>query len=235
MDLQSCTANNFRLPPDEPRWPLHKGINSIEELIAEARAGRCFVLIDDQSDIGAADVVIPAEFATVEVLNWMSRSVRGLIRLVLTQDRIRHFRLQTMARGEECDLDTLVTLSIQAKHEKMTGIPAQDCARTISVAIDDESLPSDIASPGHLFVLGAAEEGVLSSAGRGEAAVDISHIADLSHASVICEIMGEDGPLEALFEFRKFARQHDMKIGFISDVIAYRLRNERPRMMNGKR
>ncbi|MBS0237224.1 MAG: 3,4-dihydroxy-2-butanone-4-phosphate synthase [Proteobacteria bacterium] len=218
--------NCFKVLTDQPKWPRFRGINSIEELIEEARAGRCFVLVDDYANMGTADVVIPAQFASSSILRWMSRSVHGLILLALKNERIDHLRLKTMAERERYYLQAPFTLSIKAKDAEMTGVPWRDRAHTISVAIDQDSKPGDIVTPGHLFALIAAQGGMLENAGRAEAAIDIAQIAGLNASSVLCEVMDADGLLNTLSEFRNFARQHDMKIGFISDIVAYRLRDE---------
>lgn len=224
MHLHSYAERHLEVPPDQQKWPLHRGFSSIEEIIEEARAGRCFVLVDDHADIAVADVVIPAQFASSDVLGWMYRTIRGLVRLALPAGRINYFRLQTMAKSETCDLSSQFTLSIKSNSADMTGVLSWDRERTIAVAIDPTSTPTNLSTPGHLFALVTAEDGVLENAGRGEAAVDIADIAGLNASAVICEAMGATDPLQSIPEFRNFARQHDMKIAFISDLVSYRLR-----------
>lgn len=227
MHLHSYAERPLDGPPDQPKWPLYRGFSSIEEIIEEARAGRCFVLVDDHADIAVADVVIPAQFASSDVLGWMYRTVRGLVRLALPAERINYFGLQTMAKSETCDLNSQFTLSIKFDCADMTGVLSWDRARTIAVAIDPASTPTDLSTPGHLFALVTAQGGVLENAGRGEAAVDVAHFAGLNASAVICEAMGAADPLQSIPEFRQFARQHDLKIGFICDLVSYRIRQEK--------
>ncbi|MDH4981211.1 3,4-dihydroxy-2-butanone-4-phosphate synthase [Hyphomicrobium sp. D-2] len=202
-------------------------ISSAEEIIEEARAGRCFILVDDESRENEGDIVIPAQFATRDVVNFMARYARGLICLALTPQRVSHLKLSAMAQSNDAGLQTAFTLSIEARTGVTTGISAADRARTIAVAINPESRPDDIVTPGHIFPLIAREGGTLVRAGHTEAAVDVSRIAGLNPSGVICEVMNEDGSMARLPDLLKFARQHNMKLGTIADLIAYRLRNER--------
>ncbi|HWK39092.1 MAG TPA: 3,4-dihydroxy-2-butanone-4-phosphate synthase [Hyphomicrobium sp.] len=209
------------------RQPIADEISSAEEIIEEARAGRCFILVDDESRENEGDIVIPAQFATREIVNFMARYARGLICLALTPQRVAHLKLSAMAQSVDSGLQTAFTLSIEARKGVTTGISAADRARTIAVAINPETKPDDIVTPGHIFPLIAREGGVLVRAGHTEAAVDVARIAGLNPSGVICEVMNEDGSMGRLPDLLKFARQHHMKLGTIADLIAYRLRNER--------
>ncbi len=207
--------------------PIADEISSAEEIIEEARAGRCFILVDDESRENEGDIVIPAQFATREIVNFMARYARGLICLALTPQRVAHLKLSAMAQSIDSGLQTAFTLSIEARKGVTTGISAADRARTIAVAINPESKPDDIVTPGHIFPLIAREGGVLVRAGHTEAAVDVARIAGLNPSGVICEVMNEDGSMGRLPDLLQFARQHHMKLGTIADLIAYRLRTER--------
>lgn len=209
------------------RHPNAEEISTTEEIIEEARAGRCFILVDDEGRENEGDIVVPAQFATRDVVNFMARYARGLICLALTPQRVGHLKLSAMAQSSDSGLQTAFTLSIEARKGVTTGISAADRARTIAVAINPESRPEDIVTPGHIFPLIAREGGTLVRAGHTEAAVDVSRIAGLNPSGVICEIMNEDGTMGRLPDLLKFAREHHMKLGTIADLIAYRLRNER--------
>jgi 3,4-dihydroxy 2-butanone 4-phosphate synthase/GTP cyclohydrolase II len=202
-------------------------ISSAQEIIEEARAGRCFILVDDEGRENEGDIIIPAQFATADVINFMARNARGLICLALTPQRVAHLKLSAMAQSAATGLQTAFTLSIEARTGVTTGISAADRARTIAVAINPESHPSDIVTPGHIFPLIAREGGTLVRAGHTEAAVDVARIAGLNPSGVICEVMNDDGTMARLPDLKKFARAHRMKLGTIADLIAYRLRHER--------
>jgi 3,4-dihydroxy 2-butanone 4-phosphate synthase/GTP cyclohydrolase II len=202
-------------------------ISSAQEIIEEARAGRCFVLVDDEDRENEGDVIIPAQFATTDVINFMARHARGLICLALTPQRVAHLKLSAMAQSLATGLGTAFTLSIEARTGVTTGISAADRARTIAVAINPETGPNDIVTPGHIFPLIAREGGTLVRAGHTEAAVDVARIAGLNASGVICEIMNDDGTMARLPDLKKFTRLHRLKLGTIADLIAYRLRTER--------
>ena len=202
-------------------------ISPAQEIIEEAKAGRCFILVDDEGRENEGDVIIPAQFATAEVINFMARNARGLICLALTPQRVAHLKLSAMAQSALSGFQTAFTLSIEARTGVTTGISAADRARTIAVAINPESNSNDIVTPGHIFPLIAREGGTLVRAGHTEAAVDVARIAGLNPAGVICEVMNEDGTMARLHDLKKFARFHGMKLGTIADLIAYRLRHER--------
>ena len=197
-----------------------------EEIINEARNGRMFILVDDEDRENEGDLVIPAQMATPEAINFMARHGRGLICLALTKDRADQLGLEPMARTNRSRMETAFTVSIEAKDGITTGISAADRARTVAVAIDATSGPDAIVSPGHVFPLIARPGGVLVRAGHTEAAVDVSRLAGLNPSGVICEIMREDGTMARLDDLMDFARVHGLKIGTIRDLIAYRLKKD---------
>ena len=198
----------------------------IEQIIDEARNGRMFVLVDDEDRENEGDLIIPAQMATPDAINFMATHGRGLICLALAQERVDALGLQPMSRNNRSRMETAFTTSIEAREGVTTGISAADRARTISVAIDAAKGPDDIVSPGHVFPLVAREGGVLLRGGHTEAAVDISRLAGLNPSGVICEIMAEDGTMARLDDLMQFARKHGLKIGTIRDLIAYRRRHD---------
>jgi 3,4-dihydroxy 2-butanone 4-phosphate synthase/GTP cyclohydrolase II len=197
-----------------------------EAIIDEARNGRMFILVDDDDRENEGDLVIPAQMATPDAINFMARHGRGLICLALTKDRVDALGLPLMARTNGTRHETAFTVSIEARTGVSTGISAADRARTIAVAIDAGNGPEDLVSPGHVFPLVARPGGVLVRAGHTEAAVDVSRLAGLNPSGVICEIMREDGTMARLDDLIDFARSHGLKIGTIRDLIAYRLRRD---------
>lgn len=197
-----------------------------EEIIEECRAGRMFILVDDEDRENEGDLVLAGQFATTESINFMARYARGLICLALTRKRADQLRLAPMHRSNDARHDTAFTLSIEAREGVTTGISAADRAMTISAAVNPEFDHTAIVTPGHVFPLIAREGGTLVRAGHTEAAVDISRLAGLNPSGVICEIMNEDGTMARLPELKVFAREHNMKIGTIADLIAYRRRTE---------
>jgi 3,4-dihydroxy 2-butanone 4-phosphate synthase/GTP cyclohydrolase II len=198
----------------------------IEAIINEARNGRMFILVDDESRENEGDLVIPGQMATPDAVNFMARHGRGLICLALTKGRADQLGLEPMARTNRSRNETAFTVSIEAREGISTGISAADRARTISVAIDATNGPEAIVSPGHVFPLIARPGGVLVRAGHTEAAVDVSRLAGLNPSGVICEIMREDGTMARLDDLMDFARSHSLKIGTIRDLIAYRLKKD---------
>ncbi|MEN7536457.1 3,4-dihydroxy-2-butanone-4-phosphate synthase [Aurantiacibacter flavus] len=198
----------------------------IEELIEEARNGRMFILVDDEDRENEGDLVIPAQMATPNAINFMAMHGRGLICLALTKTRVEALGLELMSRKNRTRHETAFTVAIEAREGVTTGISAADRARTISVAIDASKGPDDIVTPGHVFPLVAREGGVLIRAGHTEAAVDISRLAGLNPSGVICEIMNEDGTMARFDQLLAFARKHGLKIGTIRDLIAYRRQND---------
>ncbi len=205
---------------------LKSAISPTEEIIEEARNGRMFILVDHEDRENEGDLVIPAQMATPEAVNFMATHGRGLICLTLPADRIEALGLPLMSTKNSSRHETAFTISIEAREGVTTGISAHDRARTIAVAIDPMRGAADIATPGHIFPLRARDGGVLVRAGHTEAATDVSRLAGLNPAGVICEIMNDDGSMARLPELVSFAQKHRLKIGTISDLIAYRLRND---------
>ena len=198
----------------------------IEEIIDEARNGRMFILVDDEDRENEGDLIIPAQMATPDAINFMATNGRGLICLALTPQRIEALGLPPMSRSNGTRHQTAFTISIEAREGVTTGISAADRARTISVAIDGGKTADDIVTPGHVFPLAAREGGVLVRAGHTEAAVDIARLAGLNASGVICEVMNEDGSMARLEDLIGFGRKHGLKIGTIRDLIAYRRRHD---------
>jgi len=205
---------------------LRDAISSAEEIIEEARNGRMFVLVDHEDRENEGDLVIPAQWATPDAINFMALYGRGLICLAMTSTRIEELGLQLMSTNNSSRHETAFTTSIEAREGVTTGISAADRARTVAVAIDASKGEADIATPGHVFPLRAKAGGVLVRAGHTEAAVDVSRLAGLNPAGVICEIMNDDGTMARLPELVPFAQKHGLKIGTISDLIAYRRRHD---------
>ncbi|MCB2101157.1 MAG: 3,4-dihydroxy-2-butanone-4-phosphate synthase [Rhodobacterales bacterium] len=186
-----------------------------------------FVLVDDEERENEGDLIIPAQMATPEAINFMAKYGRGLICLSLTRQRVRQLDLPRMAHTNESRHETAFTVSIEAREGVTTGISASDRARTVAVAIDAAKGSHDIVTPGHIFPLEAQDGGVLVRAGHTEAAVDISRLAGLNPSGVICEIMNEDGTMARMPDLISFAQFHGLKIGTIADLIAYRLKHDR--------
>jgi 3,4-dihydroxy 2-butanone 4-phosphate synthase/GTP cyclohydrolase II len=197
-----------------------------EVIINEARNGRMFILVDDDDRENEGDLIIPAQMATPDAVNFMARHGRGLVCLALTKARAEALQLQPMASNNRSRNETAFTVSIEAREGISTGISAADRARTIAVAIEAGNGPDAIVSPGHVFPLVARPGGVLVRAGHTEAAVDVSRLAGLNPSAVICEIMRDDGTMARLDDLMDFARAHGLKIGTIRDLIAYRLKKD---------
>ena len=202
----------------------HAFLSSPEEIIDEARNGRMFILVDDEDRENEGDLVIPAQMATPEKINFMARHGRGLICLALTKKRVDELGLSLMSRNNGTRYETAFTTSIEARDGVTTGISAADRARTVAVAIDSSKARDEIVTPGHVFPLVARDGGVLVRTGHTEAAVDVSRLAGLNPSGVICEIMNEDGTMARLDDLVTFAQFHNLKIGTIRDLIAYRRR-----------
>ena len=202
-------------------------ISPIEDIIEDARQGRPYILVDAEDRENEGDVIIPAQMATPQQINFMAKHARGLICLSITAERARQLRLPAMAQDNRSGHGTAFTVSIEAREGVTTGISAHDRAHTVAVAIDPTKGPDDLVSPGHVFPLVAKDGGVLVRAGHTEAAVDISRLAGLYPAGVICEVMNDDGSMARLPDLIGFAQQHGLKIGTIADLIAYRRRTER--------
>jgi 3,4-dihydroxy 2-butanone 4-phosphate synthase/GTP cyclohydrolase II len=204
----------------------HAFLSTPEEVIEEARNGRMFILVDDEDRENEGDLIIPAQMATPDAINFMATHGRGLICLALAKTRVEQLGLPLMSRHNGTRHETAFTVSIEARTGVTTGISAADRARTIAVAIDAANGPEEIVSPGHVFPLVAREGGVLVRAGHTEAAVDVSRLAGLNPSGVICEIMNDDGSMSRLDDLVAFAQRHGLKIGTIRDLIAYRRRHD---------
>ena len=202
----------------------HPALSPIEEVIEDARNGRMFILVDAEERENEGDLVIPAQMATPDAINFMAKHGRGLVCLTLTPERAKQLHLELMSSSHRSRHSTAFTVSIEAREGVSTGISAHDRAHTISVAIDPTKDYQDIMTPGHVFPLVAKEGGVLVRAGHTEAAVDIARLAGLYPAGVICEIMNDDGTMARLPDLIAFAQAHAIKIATIADLIAYRLR-----------
>jgi 3,4-dihydroxy 2-butanone 4-phosphate synthase/GTP cyclohydrolase II len=201
-------------------------LSSIEEIIEDARAGKMFVLVDDESRENEGDLVIPAQLATPDAVNFMARHARGLVCLAMTPERIETLGLDPMPRRHASRFDTAFTVSIEAREGVTTGISAADRARTIQVAIDPEKGAADITTPGHIFPIVAKSGGVLTRAGHTEAAVDVARLAGLDASGVICEIMNDDGTMARLPDLVGFCQRHGLKMATIADLIAYRRQHD---------
>ena len=202
-------------------------LSSIEEILDEASNGRMFVLVDDKDRENEGDLVIPAQMATPEAINFMAKFGRGLICLALPHERVRELGLKPMERRNRSRFETAFLTSIEAAEGVTTGISAADRAHTVRVAIDQHSTAKEINTPGHVFPLEARDGGVLVRAGHTEAAIDIARLADLIPAGVICEIMNDDGTMARYDDLVVFCQRHALRMATISDLIAYRRRTER--------
>ncbi|WP_444668286.1 3,4-dihydroxy-2-butanone-4-phosphate synthase [Cereibacter changlensis] len=201
-------------------------ISSVEEIIDDARNGRMYILVDHEDRENEGDLVIPAQMCTPQAINFMATHGRGLICLAMPSARIDALGLTLMQPKNSSRHETAFTISIEAREGVTTGISAADRALTVAVAIDPTKGAADIATPGHIFPLRARDGGVLVRAGHTEAAVDVSRLAGLNPAGVICEIMNDDGTMARLPDLISFAQKHGLKIGTISDLIAYRRRHD---------
>jgi 3,4-dihydroxy 2-butanone 4-phosphate synthase/GTP cyclohydrolase II len=201
-------------------------LSPIDEIIEDLRNGRMIILVDAEDRENEGDLVVPAQMATPDAINFMAKHGRGLICLSLTAQRAAQLRLEYMARQNEARNRTAFTVSIEAREGIATGISAHDRARTIATAIDPTKDFNDIVSPGHVFPLIAREGGVLVRAGHTEASVDLARLAGLYPAGVICEIMNDDGTMARMPDLVAFAQRHGLKIGTIEDLIGYRLRHD---------
>jgi 3,4-dihydroxy 2-butanone 4-phosphate synthase/GTP cyclohydrolase II len=201
-------------------------ISPIPELVAELAAGRMVVLVDEEDRENEGDIVIAADHVTPEAINFMARFARGLICLTLTRERCERLQLPPMASRNGTKHGTAFTVSIEAATGVTTGISAADRARTVQVAVARDAKPSDLVQPGHIFPLQAQDGGVLMRAGHTEAGCDLAGMAGLTPASVICEIMKDDGSMARLPDLEVFAQQHGLKIGTIADLISFRSHNE---------
>ena len=204
-----------------------KIFSNISSIIKDARKGKMFILVDDKNRENEGDLVIPGSKCNSKVINFMAKHGRGLICLALTKKQIDKLKLPLMSQINKSRMQTAFTVSIEAKKGISTGISAFDRAKTIKIAIDQNSRKKDIVSPGHVFPLVARNGGVLERAGHTEASIDISKLSKLNPSSVICEVMNEDGRMARLNDLVKFSKRHKIKIASIADIIAHRLKNER--------
>ncbi len=201
-------------------------ISAVTEILAEIAAGRMVVLVDEEDRENEGDLVMAAQFATAESINFMVRHGRGLVCLTLTEERCRQLDLPLMVTQNRSQLGTNFTMTIEAAQGVTTGISAADRAHTIQVAVRRDAKPADIVQPGHIFPLMAQKGGVLVRAGHTEAGCDLAAMAGLEPAAVICEILKDDGEMARLPDLVPFAQQHGLKIGTIADLIHYRSRTE---------
>ncbi len=199
---------------------------SIASVIEDIKQGKMVILVDDEDRENEGDLTMAAEMVTPEAINFMAKHGRGLICLTLTEEKCDHLRLNPMVTNNTSSFSTAFTVSIEAKKGVTTGISAADRACTILAAVADQAKPEDLARPGHVFPLRARTGGVLVRTGQTEGSVDLARLAGLTPAGVICEIMNDDGTMARLPELRKFAKQHDLKITTIADLVAYRMKNE---------
>lgn len=203
-----------------------KPFSDVFEAITDLRNGKMVILVDDEDRENEGDLVMIAEKVTPESINFMAMHARGLICLAMTEPDLERLNIPMMVRANQSRFETAFTVSIEAAQGVTTGISAHDRARTISVAIDPMSRPSDIVMPGHVFPLKAREGGVLVRAGQTEGSVDLARLAGLRPAGVICEIMNDDGSMARLDDLEKFSEKHGLKIISINDLISYRMQNE---------
>lgn len=201
-------------------------LSPIEDVIEDARNGRMFILVDAEDRENEGDLIIPAQMATPEMVNFMAKNGRGLICLAVNKSRADQLNLSMMSTTNRSRHQTAFTVSIEAREGISTGISAHDRAHTIAVAVDPTKSQIDLVSPGHVFPLIARDGGVLVRAGHTEAAVDIARLAGLNAAGVICEIMNDDGTMARLPDLVEFSKEHGLKIGTIADLIAYRRLND---------
>jgi 3,4-dihydroxy 2-butanone 4-phosphate synthase/GTP cyclohydrolase II len=220
-------AETKKAEPRTPRADDRTAFASVEEAIEEIRRGRMIVVCDGEDRENEGDLVMAAQFATPEAVNFMAKEARGLICLALTAERCEQLGLMLMAAKNEAPLQTAFTVAIEAAHGVSTGISAHDRAHTIQVAIDPHSGPDDIVSPGHIFPLRAKDGGVLERAGHTEASVDVARLAGLIPAGVICEVMNEDGSMARVPNLVRYCERHGLKMVTVADLIAYRRRTEK--------
>jgi 3,4-dihydroxy 2-butanone 4-phosphate synthase / GTP cyclohydrolase II len=206
--------------------PSNPAIAPTKDIIAELKAGRMVILVDEEDRENEGDLVMASEHVTPEAINFMAKFGRGLICLTLTEERCRQLGLTQMARDNRSQFSTAFTVSIEAAEGVTTGISAHDRARTIKAAVAHHARPEDIVQPGHVFPIMARPGGVLVRAGHTEAGCDFAALAGLEPTSVICEIMSEDGTMARLPELMEFAKEHGLKIGTITDLIHYRASSE---------
>ena len=204
-----------------------KTLVSINEIIKDAKRGKMFILVDNKNRENEGDLVIPASKCNSKNINFMAKHGRGLICLALSKKQVEKLNLPLMSSVNKARMQTAFTVSIEAKKGITTGISAFDRAKTIKVAINNQTTKKEIVSPGHVFPLVARNGGVLERAGHTEASVDISKLSNLNPSAVICEVMNEDGRMARFDDLKKFSKKHKLKIASIEDLISYRLKNEK--------
>lgn len=210
----------------EPNTETLAGISPVQDIVNELRAGRIVILVDDEDRENEGDMMMAADFVTPEAINFMATHARGLICLTLTAKRCAQLGLELMSTNNSSRYGTAFTTSIEAAEGVTTGISAADRARTVRVAVAANAQPSDIAQPGHIFPVRAVPGGVLMRAGHTEAGCDLARMAGCTPATVICEVMNEDGTMARLPDLQRIAAKHNLKIGTIADLIEYRSRTE---------
>src|SRR5215217_2690337 len=198
----------------------------VDEIVAELKAGRMVILVDEEDRENEGDLVLAADHVTPETINFMARFGRGLVCLTLTRERCERLQLPPMVARNGTKMGTAFTVSIEAAEGVTTGISAADRARTVQAAVARNAKPENLVQPGHIFPLQAVDGGVLMRAGHTEAGCDLAALAGLTPAAVICEIMKDDGTMARLPDLQLFAAEHGLKIGTIADLIEYRSRNE---------
>jgi 3,4-dihydroxy 2-butanone 4-phosphate synthase / GTP cyclohydrolase II len=222
---RSATGSDECRPVEDGRLPA--GFSTIEEALADVAVGKVVVVVDDPDRENEGDLVLAAEFATPEAINFMATHGRGLICLCLTGERCDELRLDPMTGQNEARLATAFTVSVEARHGVTTGISAADRSQTIQVAIDPASTAQDLVRPGHVFPLRARDGGVLQRAGQTEASVDLARLAGLNPSGVICEIMNDDGTMARVPDLIPYCREHGLKLITVSELIRYRMMRER--------
>jgi 3,4-dihydroxy 2-butanone 4-phosphate synthase / GTP cyclohydrolase II len=206
--------------------PRSVPISPIQDIVADMRAGKMVILVDEEDRENEGDLVLASDHVSAEAINFMARFGRGLICLTLTRERCQHLRLPPMAARNGTSMGTAFTVSIEAATGVTTGISAADRARTVQAAVARDAQPEDLVQPGHVFPLQAQDGGVLMRAGHTEAGCDLAAMAGCVPSAVICEIMNDDGTMARLPDLQTFAAQHGLKIGTIADLIEYRSRTE---------
>jgi 3,4-dihydroxy 2-butanone 4-phosphate synthase/GTP cyclohydrolase II len=221
-------SNVFSLPPRTPAdEPRPSAFNTVEEILAELRAGRMVIILDDEDRENEGDLIMAAEHATPEMVAFMIRHTSGIICVPMEESRLAQLELPQMVPANSESYRTAFTISVDYRHGTTTGVSSSDRAATIRALADSHSAAADFARPGHIFPLRPRRGGVLIRAGHTEAAVDLCSLAGLKPAGVLCELMNDDGTMARRPQIEVFARRHSLKIGTIADLIRYRLRNER--------
>ena len=207
---------------------IESDLSSIEEIIEEIKNKKMVIIVDDENRENEGDLVFPAQFVTAQVINFMSQEARGLICVSLDPEYVKRLNLPQMIQEEHnrSSHKTAFTVSVEAAYGVSTGISAQDRAKTISILSNPHSKPEDLIRPGHIFPIKAHKGGVLKRAGHTEASVDLCRLARLNPSAVICEMINPDGTMARLPQLKIFAKKHEIKIGSIEDLIAYRMQNE---------